>query len=125
MEVPWIIVSLWTRAVWGQLPHYLADEHRPLWILEDGLAKRHRQNRPEADYETTTRIPAALMVRRQGRGGGQEAESGSITFLVRHDDRDAPSAPPPKQPSLPKRRFMMPHENFSPFHPAGDHTQFL
>jgi len=109
MEVPWIIVSLWTRAVWGQLPHYLADEHRPLWILEDGLAKRHRQNRPEADYETTTRIPAALMVRRQGRGGGQEAESGSITFLVRHDDRDAPSAPPPKQPSLPKRRFMMPH----------------
>ncbi|EDW43736.1 GM19024 [Drosophila sechellia] len=107
MEVPWIIVSLWTRAVWGQ--SYLAGEHRPLWILEDGLAKRHRQNRPEADYETTTRIPAALMVRRQGRGGGQEEEPGSITFLVRHDDRDAPSAPPPILPSLPKRRFMMPH----------------
>ncbi|KAH8362139.1 hypothetical protein KR084_004482 [Drosophila pseudotakahashii] len=103
MELPWIIILLWIGPTVGQ-------QHRPLWILEDGLTKRQRQDRPEADYETTTRI-APLMIRRQGRaGGGGGAEPGPITFLVRHEDREAlpPPPPPPRLPTFPQRRFMMP-----------------
>ncbi|XP_016948141.1 uncharacterized protein LOC108023331 [Drosophila biarmipes] len=115
MEVPGIVLLLWIGAAVGQ--SYLTGEHRPLWILEDGLAKRQRQDRPEADYETTTRL-SPLMVRRQARGGvggaGQGAVPGPITFLVRHEDREEPAPtqpppPPPRLPSFPRRRFMMPH----------------
>ncbi|XP_016982352.1 uncharacterized protein LOC108046897 [Drosophila rhopaloa] len=115
MEVPWIVLVLWIEVTLGQ--SYLAGEHRPLWILEDGLAKRQRQDRQEADYETTTRI-TPLMIRRQGRGrGGVAPEPRPVTFLVRHEDRDVPPSPPPPPPpppprlppSLPQRRFMMPH----------------
>ncbi|XP_037726181.1 uncharacterized protein LOC119557484 [Drosophila subpulchrella] len=118
MEVPWIILLLWIGGTVGQ--SYLTGEHRPLWILEDGLTKRQRQDRPEADYETTTRI-SPLMIRRQGRVGGggggggvgQAAQPGPITFLVRHEDREEPAPPPPppppRLPNFPRRRFMMPH----------------
>ncbi|KAH8244865.1 hypothetical protein KR032_001673 [Drosophila birchii] len=90
---------------------YLEGEHRPLWILDDGLAKRQRQDRSEADYATTTRQP---LMRRQARGG---QEPGPITFLVRHEDEDIEREPPPpplpparrRMPSVPQRRFMMPH----------------
>ncbi|XP_017114058.1 uncharacterized protein LOC108137062 [Drosophila elegans] len=107
MEVPWIVLLVSVRVSLG---------HRPLWILEDGLTKRQRLDRPEADYETTTRM-SPLMIRRQGRGG-RGPEPGPITFLVRHEDRDvpAPLPPPPAPPlprrpisSLPQRRFMRPH----------------
>ncbi|EDW78446.2 uncharacterized protein Dwil_GK16177 [Drosophila willistoni] len=55
---------------------YLNGEQRPLWILEDQLMKREREDRPEADYITSTR--AVPTTRRQ------EARSpASITFLVR------------------------------------------
>ncbi|KAH8289368.1 hypothetical protein KR054_004341, partial [Drosophila jambulina] len=70
-------------------------EPRPLWILDDNLAKRQRQDRLEADYATTTM--------RQARGG---QEPGPITFLVRHEDDEGPRS---RLPSLPQRRFMMPH----------------
>ncbi|KAH8236015.1 hypothetical protein KR038_000067 [Drosophila bunnanda] len=95
---------LWNGLTAGQ--SYLEGEHRPLWILDDGLAKRQRQDRPEADYATTTRQP---VMRRQARGG---QEPGPITFLVRHQEGDMEREPPParrRMPSLPQRRFMMPH----------------
>ncbi|KAH8345134.1 hypothetical protein KR059_006375, partial [Drosophila kikkawai] len=87
-----------------------SEHHRPLWILEDGLAKRQRQERPEEDYATTTRQP---LMRRQTRGGGNQ-EPKPITFLVRHEEEEDDEPEPPLvarrlMPSLPQRRFMMPH----------------
>ncbi|XP_022210556.2 uncharacterized protein LOC111066345 [Drosophila obscura] len=80
----------------------LGQEERPLWILEDGLAKRQREEREESDYATTTRRPPPVGWRRNAR------EPGSITFLVRHEERPAPA--PARAPAgmLPQRRFMMP-----------------
>ncbi|KAH8357477.1 hypothetical protein KR200_004434 [Drosophila serrata] len=98
---------LWNGMIAGQ--GYLdGEQHRPLWILDDGLTKRQRQDRPEADYATTTRSPPFM--RRQARGG---QEPGPITFLVRHEEGNIEREPPPaarrRMPSLPQRRFMMPH----------------
>ncbi|XP_001354496.4 uncharacterized protein [Drosophila pseudoobscura] len=79
-------------------PYALGAEQRPLWILEDGLAKRQREERAEADYATTTRKPVGWRRHTQ--------EPGSITFLVRHEER--PAATRAVAASLPQRRFMMP-----------------
>lgn len=92
---------LWSGLAFGQ--GYLEGEHRPLWILDDGLTKRQRQDRPEADYATTTRQP---LMRRQARGS---QEPGPITFLVRHEEQEPPPPARRRMPSLPQRRFMMPH----------------
>ncbi|XP_017048256.1 uncharacterized protein LOC108092908 [Drosophila ficusphila] len=125
MEAPfslWLLFSFWLGVTALGHKSYLAGEQRPLWILEDGLAKRQRQDRRDADYETTTRLPS-LMMRRQGRrkNGGQESpEVAPITFLVRHEDRDGDgdrerdrdrnrvATPPARLNNLPQRRFMMP-----------------
>ncbi|XP_034671230.1 uncharacterized protein LOC117903368 [Drosophila subobscura] len=78
------------------------QEQRPLWILEDGLAKRQREERADSDYATTTRRPVGW--RRNDR------QPGSITFLVRHEERSAVApAPAATRGTLPQRRFMMPH----------------
>ncbi|XP_043066055.1 uncharacterized protein [Drosophila bipectinata] len=113
------LLPTWTLAlahllVWGvegAAAHgFLDGEQRPLWILEDGLAKRQRLERPEEDYATTTREPAQGAFRRQGRGGLGGHEPAAITFLVRHEDESRPLSPPPpaRPPSQSQRRFMMP-----------------
>ncbi|KAH8332048.1 hypothetical protein KR067_010726 [Drosophila pandora] len=110
------LLATWTLAlvhllIWGaEGAGYLDGEQRPLWILEDGLAKRQRLERPEEDYATTTREPAQGMLRRQARGGIAGHEPAAITFLVRHGEEPRPLAPPPpaRPPSLPQRRLMMP-----------------
>ncbi|XP_068155981.1 uncharacterized protein [Drosophila tropicalis] len=80
---------------------YLNGEQRPLWILEDQLMKREREDRPEADYLTSTRAsPTAISTQRQ------EARSpATITFLVRGG-----GSPTTISPVLmsPQRRFMLP-----------------
>lgn len=113
------LLPTWTLAlvqllVWGAegaaAQGFLDGEQRPLWILEDGLAKRQRLERPEEDYATTTREPAQGILRRQARGGMAGNEPAAITFLVRHEEEPRPLTPPPpaRPPSLPQRRFMMP-----------------
>ncbi|XP_016994804.2 uncharacterized protein [Drosophila takahashii] len=114
MELPWIVLFLWIGPTVGQGQQ---KQHRPLWILEDGLTKRQRQDRPEADYETTTRM-TPLMIRRQGRGPAEQP--GAITFLVRHEDREA-APPPPPPPPPPQRRFMMPHHRLQLPHQYVQH----
>ncbi|KAH8420385.1 hypothetical protein KR009_009886 [Drosophila setifemur] len=109
---------LWSGEALEQSYLGRVPEHRPLWILEDELTKRQRLGRPEEDYATTTRQPphysAPAVIRRQGRGGlNRNQDPGAITFLVRHGDGNgngnAPSPVRSRPPSLPQRRFMMPH----------------
>ncbi|KAH8273026.1 hypothetical protein KR018_000273 [Drosophila ironensis] len=97
-------LQLWLLA---RAQSYLDGERRPLWILEDELTKRQRLERPEEDYATTTRQP---LLRRQGRGGLASQVPAPITFLVRHEEEPRPRPRPrTAAPSLPQRRFMMPH----------------
>ncbi|XP_030382086.1 uncharacterized protein LOC115629706 [Scaptodrosophila lebanonensis] len=110
MDVTAILMALLSGVLTQQQP---MRANRPLWILEDQLAKRERENRQELLETSTTLEPP-----RQAR----YMEPASITFLVRQGAPQAAtgqSQPLPLALSLPQpvaqprhmlpRRLQLPH----------------
>lgn len=113
----------WTpvRSPFSLTNSYLNAAQRPLWILEDELIKRQREERPDADYGTTTR---ASMTMRRARTQQQQLERSTVQEkprplrIVVRPDAEHPLRPPLVLPRPPpaQRRYVLPHRLQLPSH---------